>query len=70
MEEGLCKLHGWIFNVAEEQTTYITLSLGLENWKVYFSETILQHVYLNLFLGDCGDGSATEGTNFCAIVKI
>lgn len=44
------------------------LSLGLE--KLYFSETILQHFYLNLFLGDSGDGSAGKGTDFCASMKI
>lgn len=49
---------------AKEQTSYITLSLGSENGKLYFSEMILQHFYLNFSLGDRGDVSEGKGTNF------
>lgn len=55
---------------AKEQTSCITLSLGSENGKLYFSEMILQHFYLNFFLGDRGDVSEGKGTNFYASMKI
>ena len=55
---------------AKEQTSCIPLSLGSENGKLYFSEMILQHFYLNFFLGDRGDVLEGKGTNFYASMKI